>query len=61
MTARAKSPATATAKADDTEVRDAETGADNLPEERPEQEQEPERDSLEDIVRRVEKLEFRIF
>jgi hypothetical protein len=55
MTARAKNPATATADQDQQEVRTAEQPAEQPAEEA------PERDSHEDLVRRVERLEFRVF
>lgn len=59
MATRAKSPATADATAEDAEVRSAEEPAQDA--EVHDAAPQPERDSLEDIVRRVQALEFRIF
>lgn len=59
MTMKAKSPATRTTSEDQAEVRTAE----DAPQEAPEttEEKPVEKDSLEDLVRRVERLETRIF
>lgn len=56
MGLRTSNPATKTAAADDTEVRTAEQPGDGAAE----VEQEPERDSHDDLVRRVANLERHI-